>query len=34
MTTGEFQLGFGSKGFVFKLDTPGPGGVGIYIRIY
>ena len=34
LTTGEFQLGWGSNGFVFKLGTPGPGGVGIYIRIY
>ncbi len=34
LTTGEFQLGLGSNGFVFKVGTPGPGDVGIYIRIY
>lgn len=33
MTTGEFQFGFGSDGFVFALGNPGPGGVSVYIRL-
>jgi hypothetical protein len=33
MTTGEYQIGFGNKGFVFALGNPGPGGVSVYIRL-
>jgi len=33
MTTGEFQLGVGSNGFVFALGNPGPSGVSFYIRL-
>ena len=32
MTTGEFQLGVGSDGFIFAIGNPGPGGVSVYIR--
>lgn len=33
MTTGEFQFGVGSEGFVFALGNPGLSGVSVYIRL-